>query len=307
MNEQEKQSRSFQELKNRQKRHATIKVGNKEYKAHVYLKFRAEQLRRVTKDPFNPKLQLFNPLTGAEFNHERDLKAAFNRSGAEGINEYTQEVNKALHAIQEAYNLAYNKHMAKLKQRTILHDLFGDSEYVQPINQKQKGNNNERETAKYLSVWLGVEFVRTPSSGGRRLANNSMFVGDVVCGDESFTFPCVVETKHYESIILKPNKEGMLGSKNKVFAWWKQAFDDANRVSKMPLLFCRENGMPKATWFVFMPSNVAKALSLTILIEGVAESGLQIACVDSKNLLEIDAQKFVEVVNTNYLCGNENE
>lgn len=301
------QDNGFFSLKNRQKKHATIKVGNKEYKAHVFIKYRAEQLRQVTKDPLNPKLQLFNPLTGAEFNHERDLKAAFNAKGAEGINEYVDNVNRALKAIQEAYTLAYNKHMAKIKQRTILNDLFGDSEYQQPINQKQKGNNNERETAKYLSVWLGVEFVRTPSSGGRRLANNSMFVGDVVCGDENYKFPCVVETKHYESIVLKPNKEGQLGSKNKVFAWWKQAFEDANRVGKMPILFCRENGMPKATWFVFMPSNVAKALSLTILIEGVAESGLQIACVDSKNLLEIEEQKFVEVVNTFYLCGNENE
>jgi len=296
----------FHALKNRQKKHATIKVGGKEYKAHVYLKYRAEQLRQITKDPMNPKLQLINPFTGSEFNHERDLKLLFNAKGADGINEYQEGVQKALIAIQAAYTVAYNKHMAKIKQRTILHDLFGDTTYEQPINQKQKGNNNERETAKYLSVWLGVEFVRTPSSGGRRLANNSMFVGDVVCGDETYQFPCVVETKHYETIVLKPNKEGMLSPKNKVFGWFKQAFDDANRVSKMPILFCRENGMPKATWYVFMPSNVASELGLVSLIQGVTEYGMTISCIDSKNLLEIDGVKFVEVVNNIYLCSSSN-
>ena len=90
--------------------------------------------------------------------------------------------------------------MSKRQLRTIETDIFGYQVAENPINSKKKGDTNERAAASWLHKWTRELFIRTPSSGGRRLENASNFCGDVVCENEDFNFPFVVETKHRKDI-----------------------------------------------------------------------------------------------------------
>lgn len=145
----------------------------------------------------------------------------------------------------------------KPKRRTIAHDIFGEPE-VQPINQKQKGNTNEREAAAWLKEWTGKPFVRTPSSGGMRLLSAKNFCGDVVCADDTYHFCFSVETKHLKDLhvtkVLRANSE--------IYTIWQQAVADAHRASKHPMLLLRQNGMPKRTYYCFVADSVAIPIRL---------------------------------------------
>lgn len=136
-------------------------------------------------------------------------------------------------------------------------DILGASKKA-PINSKNKGNLNERAVAKWLSQWTGKEFVRTPQSGGIRWQNSLglNICGDVVCTEQGHNFPFTVETKHLKGISFEVNKNHILRENTKVLTVYQQVKRDANRSNKLPLMFLRSNGMPKATWWVFIDTYI---------------------------------------------------
>lgn len=127
--------------------------------------------------------------------------------------------------------------------KRLLHDVFDIPERSKTINQKVKGNKNELEAAKWLERWTGRKFTRTPSSGGLRWKNAAKVVGDVVCEDDSFDFPFVVETKHLAELNYRINS-------SPAFKGWRQVLKDCERIGggKMPLMMLRSNGMEKGSY-----------------------------------------------------------
>lgn len=138
------------------------------------------------------------------------------------------------------------------RKRTIVTDIFGMP--TEPsINQKLKGNKNELVAAKFLTKWTGVEFVRTPSSGGRRLRNAKNFCGDVVCCDDDYDFPMAVETKHLKQVYITET----LRTNSEIYKIWKQAERDGRRAGKHPMLMLRQNGMKAGTFYCFVSRPVS--------------------------------------------------
>lgn len=150
----------------------------------------------------------------------------------------------------------------RLKKRTVVTDIFGLS--ISGINQKVKGNKNEGVLAKLLTGFTGVEFTRTPSSGGRRFKNAKNFCGDVVCCDDDYNFAFCVETKHWKDILVEP----VLRKNSLVYSIWKQAAADAKRARRIPILFLRENNMPKKQYWIFVERKVALHFEIEFNIHG---------------------------------------
>jgi len=135
----------------------------------------------------------------------------------------------------------------RLQKKTLEHDLFDKPIRALTINSKNKGDSNERECCKWLYKWTGKRFIRTPSSGGRRLENNSSFCGDVVCEDEKFNFRYAVETKHLANLKIS---HGDSSSYNSIYKIWQQAQGDAVRALKAPLVMVRVNGQAKGVYMI---------------------------------------------------------
>lgn len=131
--------------------------------------------------------------------------------------------------------------------RNIQVDLFGAPIRQETINSKKKGDSNEYAFSKWLKKWTGEKFTKVPSSGGMRWQNTVNTCGDVVCENADFEFIFSVETKHYKEICFNRT----LKSNSKVAKFYRQAKDDAERASKLPLLALRKNGMPKNTWVLY--------------------------------------------------------
>ena len=69
------------------------------------------------------------------------------------------------------------------------------------INARAKGATYERKIANALTGLLGVKFARTPGSGAFGTRNESaMLQGDVICTDETFNFPFLLELKRYKEV-----------------------------------------------------------------------------------------------------------
>lgn len=133
--------------------------------------------------------------------------------------------------------------------RLIEHDIFGTVPRSKTINSKKKGDRNENDLCKtFLLEWTKQRFIRVPSSGGRRLQNNSTFCGDVVCENEDYDFLFAVETKHLKTLGLPNN--GVLRSNSVIFKIWQQGKRDAIRANKYPLLALRRNGFPKGQYLI---------------------------------------------------------
>lgn len=117
------------------------------------------------------------------------------------------------------------------------------------VNSKAKGAKAERDLAKWWEKWTGYKFSRTPMSGGWH--KNTETTSDLVCVDEKHKrrFPFSVESKSHKEINFN---DILKGNKSDILKWWDQCKGDALRGKKIPLLFMRENGMKKSTWFVVM-------------------------------------------------------
>ena len=143
-------------------------------------------------------------------------------------------------------------------------ELFGQKQST--INSKRKGNANEAALASFLSEWTGQEFVRIPQSGGLRWKNAQNICGDLLCTNNDFDFPFVIETKHLKHYPCPR----MLHKNSCIYSIWKQPLRDAERSGKRPSLFLRKNGMPSKTWHcVFDENHVMKEkLADKIVFEG---------------------------------------
>jgi hypothetical protein len=184
------------------------------------------------------------------------------------------------------------------KERSIESDLFGHSIRAGGINSKTKGDNNEREAARFLFLWVKKRFIRSPSSGGRRLENNSSFCGDLVCEDEKFNFVFSVETKHLKDLVLTGN---MSAKRCKVLTIWEQCVTDAVRAKKAPLLMLRKNGMPKGDYVVYFEYKYYEALLDHVEglpLEAMWEEPATLVGVHSKDLLEIDYKLIEKIVSS---------
>ncbi len=127
-------------------------------------------------------------------------------------------------------------------------DLFGGG-YVQPINQKQKGNKNEREVCRILSSWTGSEFARIPGSGGLRWQNVMNICGDVLSTDPSFDFPYVIETKDLSKLHITFD----LRKNSNIYTIWEQVKRDSARAERLPILMLRKTGdRPRDKYTIFL-------------------------------------------------------
>jgi len=89
---------------------------------------------------------------------------------------------------------------------------------------RNKGSNYEREIAKRFEKWTGVEFVRTPMSGGFQKSKQTAedFRGDIVPADRKRVCKVHIECKNQKTWAL-PN-------------WLKQAQADVNKNGRIPLV-----------------------------------------------------------------------
>lgn len=119
------------------------------------------------------------------------------------------------------------------------------------INARRKGAKNERIAAEFFKEWTGMDFRRTPGSGGLRGHVVDYTEGDLVCTQKNYIFPLCIEVKAYEEL----NFNHLLydvGSKIKKF--WKQTKESAKRAEKIPILLMRYNGLPRGFFFVVITS-----------------------------------------------------
>ena len=102
---------------------------------------------------------------------------------------------------------------------------------------RRKGANFERKIAKALTEALGVEFRRTPLSGG--WADSSQVAGDIV-PIENFDFPFSLECKNVEGWTLESLFNG---DDAWLKTWWEQCVNETPE-GKTPLLIFTKNYAP---------------------------------------------------------------
>lgn len=180
--------------------------------------------------------------------------------------------------------------------KRIEHDVLGTKpRNTSSINSKRKGNRNEVKLAHWLTAWTQTKFARTPASGGHHLKNSgSSFVcGDVVCGDENFNFPFLIETKHYKRFSLSKD----LRSNSAIIRIYEdQAIPDAKLAKKIPLAFLRHNGMIKNTWYVVLDINLLENIECEILARSKTKTNLIV--IHSNVLKNIGYECFSQQANT---------
>jgi hypothetical protein len=183
-----------------------------------------------------------------------------------------------------------------------LNMLFGDDRpgYKQPINQNAKGKRNERSLAKMLKKWTGVDFTRTSGSGGRKLWDTGIFAADIICADDKYEWPIVIETKALKSIDLRLTNKGCLRANSTVISIYRKTEQEAGMLKRMPLAFLRQNGMPQNEWKVFMPHQMFRVFEDKD-IEGWSYER-DVFWISSKILFVSDPLKFVDCSKTHYLC-----
>jgi len=174
-------------------------------------------------------------------------------------------------------------------QRTIEHDLFGGSPKEEGINSQKKGSKNELAAANWCGLWFGGTFHRVPRSGGLHWKNVNGITGDIISDDAKFPF--CVETKFYKRVFVPL----YLRNNSIIYKFWEQVYHDADSIGAYPLLIVRENGMPKAEWYIFMELHLGQILDSEFdclwEYEGYRE---QIVGYRASTLLEnVDGKAFV--------------
>ena len=125
-------------------------------------------------------------------------------------------------------------------------------------NSKRKGNKFERVISKWFTDFSGFKFQRVPYSGANH--QNRDLASDVMCCDERHAHRCKlsIECKNYKDIRFE---HVLLGTKRcKITQFWSQAWNDAQRAKKVPILCMRYNSMPKNEFFFIVDCYLAKAL-----------------------------------------------
>lgn len=126
------------------------------------------------------------------------------------------------------------------------------------VDSKKKGNSFELKISKLLTEHLApLKFIRSPGSGARvggvnfqRFGNLysedslSIFVGDVVCTNESevgLTFRVNVECKSYKS----PDQfTSLMSGGSKIYEWMKESEIDGAKTNKIPVVVFKFNRTP---------------------------------------------------------------
>jgi hypothetical protein len=150
----------------------------------------------------------------------------------------------------------------------------------------KKGSDSERRVCKWLLLWTGYKFIRTPSSGGRRLTNNDTFCGDVVCEDKDFNFIFAVETKHWKDLFMPAE----LKENSKVYTIWAQADRDAKRAGKETMMVLREDGMATGSYIVFVKRKLAAFLldrGVKAVSTGMGTKWGMLVGFDNKEMLKV--------------------
>lgn len=153
--------------------------------------------------------------------------------------------------------------------RNIEEDLFGRG-YIQPINQKAKGNKNELNLCKILTRWTGSEFTRVPRSGGLRWQNVMNICGDVLSTNPSLYFPFVVETKDITKLHITRD----LRKNSFVYTVWEQVMRDSVRSTRVPMVLLRKTGeRPRDKYTIILEKNprlqlLCKKSRVTVMAEG---------------------------------------
>lgn len=125
------------------------------------------------------------------------------------------------------------------------------------INSKKKGSRFERVISKWFSDWSGFKFERNRAGSGAWHSNKDAGA-DITCTDEKHAHRCKVsiECKSYKDIrfehILLDNK------KCDILKFWVQAWTDANRTKKIPMLCMRYNSMPRNEFFIVVDGKLAE-------------------------------------------------
>lgn len=127
------------------------------------------------------------------------------------------------------------------------------------MNAKKKGSKGERMAVAFFREFTGMDFARTPGSGGLRWKKADNISGDIVCVEKNYIFPFGIEVKFYAD--LKFNHL-LYNQKSKIRKFWEQCKTDADRAEKIPMLLMRYNGLPKNFFFVVMQKKFFKDLDI---------------------------------------------
>lgn len=170
-------------------------------------------------------------------------------------------------------------------------------------NSRLKGAENERKLAKHMEAWTGKEFARVPSSGGLRWREGQNICGDLICTDPHFPFPFSLETKHYEKGKITQTYSDellkVLKPSCKLYKVFEQAFTDAARDRKLPLILLKDGSM--RGWHVWMLSLPHMPPILNVHVDQVRFDMVGIRfnlmCVSSEVLFAIpykDIQQWID-------------
>lgn len=122
---------------------------------------------------------------------------------------------------------------------------------ISPKQRKRKGKIGESNVCKLLTEWTGVKFNSTPASGALRWHKDNRITGDVVSPpDFDFCFSVEVKVRKKLDLRIKTGGEFKAGYILKTF--WQQSCADASRVDKIPMVFCRQDNMPKFDYYVIL-------------------------------------------------------
>lgn len=105
------------------------------------------------------------------------------------------------------------------------------------INSRDKGSKFERVVAKMLSEGYGVEFHRTPLSGGLHWKEANGVSGDIVPPD-TISFPYNIECKNVET---DWDFDKIIEGTSKFWDFWEQASKDARENEKITVVIFKKN------------------------------------------------------------------
>ena len=114
------------------------------------------------------------------------------------------------------------------------------------LNARSKGRRGEMQAVEFMKEWTGMDFRRTPGSGGLRGHVADYTEGDIVCVKKNYIFPLCLEVKNYKELNFS---HLLYDVKSDILGFWKQTKDSAKRAEKIPILLMRYNGLPKNFFF----------------------------------------------------------
>ena len=158
---------------------------------------------------------------------------------------------------------------------------------------RSKGARFERAVVRDLAKWLGPDWVVRRNPADRQRGAAGVCAGDIVV-DGPFEFPFAIECKHYADLgrdwLMRPTGA-------KLLSFWAQAREQADAVSKVPLLIVRQD---RGISFAIMPKTASLKViwkwtaecRLTLRLDGVEEV---VVLVPWSELRAVDALALMEL------------